>query len=177
MSKRPALWIVVALGLVLAGFVGVLAARGQAGTQQADSPLLGQPAPDVSGPAIDGSQVSLAQFRGRYVVVNFFASWCVPCQQEQPELTRFAERHSAAGDAQVLSVIYQDSTDAVRKLFEKNASTWPVIDDSKAKVDFGVRGVPESFLVDPQGIVLVRVTGGVTADGLDRLVEQARARA
>jgi cytochrome c biogenesis protein CcmG/thiol:disulfide interchange protein DsbE len=175
--RRPALWIAVGLGVVLAAFVGVLATRGQAGETQADSPLLGQQAPEVAGTAINGGSVSLAQYRGRYVVVNFFASWCVPCQQEQPELTRFSQRHSSAGDAQVVSVVYQDSADAVRKLFEKSGSGWPVIDDSKAKVDFGVRGVPESFLIDPQGIVLARITGGVTAAGLDRLLDQAKARA
>jgi cytochrome c biogenesis protein CcmG, thiol:disulfide interchange protein DsbE len=174
--KRPALWIAVGIGIVAAAFVGVLATRHQAGDVQADSPLLGQQAPEVAGPSLDGSNVSLAQFRGRYVVVNFFASWCVPCQQEQPELTRFAQQHSAAGDAQIVSVVYQDSADAVRQMFAKSGSGWPVIDDSKAKVDFGVRGVPESFLVDPQGIVLARITGGVTEAGLDRLLTQAKER-
>jgi cytochrome c biogenesis protein CcmG, thiol:disulfide interchange protein DsbE len=61
-------------------------------------------------------------------------------------------------------------------MFAKSGSGWPVIDDSKAKVDFGVRGVPESFLVDPQGIVLARITGGVTEAGLDRLLTQAKER-
>lgn len=119
--------------------------------------------------------MKLSDLRGRYVVVNFFATWCIPCVREHPELIRFADRHPVE-QAQVLMVIYDDQPAAVRQFFAKRGGDWPVLDDPGAKVDFGVRGVPESFLVDPDGFVLTRLVGGVTADGLDRLLSQAEAR-
>jgi cytochrome c biogenesis protein CcmG/thiol:disulfide interchange protein DsbE len=173
-ERHTARWAALAVAVVIAALVAVLATRPPASDLVAPSPIVGQAAPEVEGPALDGTTVRLSELRGGWVVVNFFATWCIPCVREHPELVRFSDRHDPA-DVMVLSVIYDDQRDDVAEFFADRGGAWPVVDDSGAKVDFGVRGVPESFLVGPDGVVRTRLVGGVTADGLDRLVRQAGA--
>ena len=170
--RHPARWAALAVGVVVAVFVVVLATRPPASDVVAPSPIVGQPAPEVEGPGLDGDAVRLSDLRGRWVVVNFFATWCVPCLREHPELVRFSDRHDSAS-VQVLAVVYDDQPADVARFFRERGGDWPVVDDVGAKVDFGVRGVPESFLVDPDGVVRTRLVGGVTADGLSSLLRQA----
>jgi cytochrome c biogenesis protein CcmG/thiol:disulfide interchange protein DsbE len=169
--------VVAALAVAL---VAVLATRPNFEAVQARSPLLGKPAPEVVASDLDGRPLRLSALRGRFLLVNFFASWCVPCQHEHPELTAFNQRHQASGDAAVLGVVFEDDPAAVRRFVAERAVDWPMVVDPKGKValDFGVRGPPESFLIDPNGIVLVKFVGEVRAAQLDALVreaEQARA--
>jgi cytochrome c biogenesis protein CcmG/thiol:disulfide interchange protein DsbE len=167
---------------VAVAFLVVLATRRSAEQSAADSPLLGLPAPEVIGKGLDGSTVRLSQLQGRYVLLNFFASWCGPCQAEHDDLLRFQETHQVTGDATVLAVLFNDTPKAARRFFEVHGGDWPVIanQDARVSLDFGVRGPPESFLISPEGIVLTRIVGEVDADRLDDLVAEAdalRARA
>src|SRR6478735_1886724 len=152
-QRHTARWAAISVGVVVVLFVGLLATRKSADTLHADSPLLGKQAPATSGVSFSGPSdqptpsVSLSSFGGKYVLVNFFASWCVPCQEEQPDLQSFSDRHTGAADAGVLGVVYDDKADAVRSFLDEHGGGWPVIDSSRSKVDWGVRGVPESFLV------------------------------
>lgn len=172
--RRTALWAAVSVGLVVALFIGVLATRQPAANRVAPSRLVGRAAPDVAGPTIDGRSFKLGDVKGKYVLVNFFATWCIPCVREQPEMVKFSAAHAGVGDATVVSVIYQDEPSDVRSFFATKGGDWPVVDDEAAKVDYGVRGVPESFLVDPDGVVLSRIVGGVTSAGLERLLAEAK---
>jgi len=169
------------VGLSLLLLIGVLATRDSATSAVAPSQLIGRPAPEIEGPVVQGptnegggsgaTVLRLSDLRGRWVVVNFFATWCVPCVREHPELARFAQSHPAE-QAQVVSVVYDDQPEDVRRFFAQRGGDWPVVDDPGSKVDYGVRGVPESFLVAPDGTVRSRIIGGVTAAGLDALLRQ-----
>ncbi|MFP5321366.1 MAG: TlpA family protein disulfide reductase [Acidimicrobiia bacterium] len=172
--RRIGPWIAGAVLVVLAGFVAVLATGGD--DRGVRSTLIGLPAPGIAGETIDGGSYDLAEQRGEYVVVNFFATWCVPCIREHPELVEFDERHRAAGDASVVSVVFDSRPAQVLEFFERNGGEWPVVvdPDGRTALDYGVSGVPESYLLAPDGTVLVKIEGGVTADELDRLLRQVQ---
>ena len=169
--RRPgrAAWVAVPVALVLVLLIVVLATREPATDRVAKSERLGKPAPAVSGETLDGGTYDLGDRQGRWVVVNFFATWCVPCEKEHPELRAFAAEHAELGDAEVVSVVFQDDPSEVREFFEKNGGDWPVVFDEKTQIgiDYGVSGIPESYLIDPNGIVRVKLIGGVTQAGLD----------
>jgi cytochrome c biogenesis protein CcmG/thiol:disulfide interchange protein DsbE len=179
-SGHPVRWIAAAVAVVVALFFAVLATRQPAASRQASSPLLGKPAPDIRGQSvIDGRPVKLADSKGRFVLVNFVASWCVACAEEHSDLVSFTQRHRAAADADVLGVVFDDRDADVRRFFERRGGEWPVVSDPEGKValDYGVRGPPESFLIDADGFVISKIIGRVTADGLDQLVRRAKAGA
>src|SRR5215210_4308039 len=129
--RHTALFVSIGLAAVLALFVGVLATREPSQDRTTDSPLIGEVAPSLRGTSlVDGATVDLDALRGQWVVVNFFATWCIPCRTEHPELLSFSRRHGQAGDASVVSVVFQDDPEAVRDFFAEEDSAWPVIDGS-----------------------------------------------
>lgn len=178
-KRRTAVVVAVALGVVLALLIAVLATRDPATDRQADSPLIGRAAPAIEGETLSGESFDLDELRGQWVVVNFFATWCVPCRQEHPELVRFAEQHAEAGDASVVSVVFDDEPEQVQAYFDENGGTWPVVagEGTGVILDYAVSGVPESFVVAPNGVVVAKVTGGVSAEGLDQIIAEVEARA
>ncbi|MEY2399401.1 MAG: cytochrome c biosis protein CcmG, thiol:disulfide interchange protein DsbE [Actinomycetota bacterium] len=172
--RRVAPWIAGAVGLVLIGVIAVAATSSPAESRIATSPLLGRAAPAARGAVVSGPPATLADMRGKWVLVNFFATWCVPCRREHPELVQFAARHAKADDAGVLQVVYGDRVPTVQSFLNKNGGPWTVLDDPKGAIalDWGVRGLPESYLVDPDGVVQAKITGGATADGLESLLKK-----
>ena len=172
--RRRAAWIALPVALAIGLLVLVLATRDSASVRNASSPILGKLAPPVVGVTTAGESFDLDDWRGRWVIVNFFQSTCVPCIMEHPELVAFSERHAPAGDAEVVSVVFDDSVDNVRRFFEANGGDWPVLVEGggQAAIAYGVTGVPESYLVAPSGAVVWKQLGGVTADGIDDVIAQ-----
>ncbi|MGQ0433498.1 MAG: TlpA family protein disulfide reductase [Microthrixaceae bacterium] len=176
---RTALVASVVIAVLAALLVAVLATRDPSVERVTQSPLLGRLAPAITGQTLDGDQFDLASQRGRWVVVNFFATWCIPCIEEHPELVRFDAAHAAAGDASIVSVLFDDDADDARDVFRERGGDWPVVidDDGSVGVAYGVARVPESFLVAPDGTVVQRLVGGVTAAQLDRILAEYEAAA
>ncbi|MDD9371526.1 MAG: TlpA disulfide reductase family protein [Acidimicrobiales bacterium] len=176
--SRVGLIVSLVVALLAVAFVGVLATREPATERRAKSPLIGQVAPALVAPTLDGAEFDIDDHRGQWVVVNFFATWCGPCRDEHPELVAFDESHQAAGDATVVSVVYDDSEDDVRAFFAEQGGDWPVVtDDGLAAVDYGVIAVPETYLVTPLGYVVQKYTGGVTQNAIEQDIATLEAAA
>jgi cytochrome c biogenesis protein CcmG, thiol:disulfide interchange protein DsbE len=155
------------IGAVLVLFIGVLATREPAG--DVANPLVGRRVPALAGPTLDGGHLDVDSLRGKWVVVNFLASWCVGCIEEHPDLVRFAETYDE--DVVVVGVAYNDHAESLREFFRVKGGDWPVIlsQGNVAAYDFGVTGVPESFVVRPDGLI-VAWSQGVTYDWLERVI-------
>ena len=160
-----------AVFVVLLGFTVVLA-KGLGGPQLAESPLLGQPAPVFDLARLDSGRIKSRDFGGRIYVVNYWASWCVPCREEAPVLEDFATRHASDG-VQLVGIVFADELDAARSFVKEFKLTYPQLDDptGRTAVDYGVRGVPETFVVDQRGVVMARLIGALSPGTLDRVVE------
>jgi cytochrome c biogenesis protein CcmG/thiol:disulfide interchange protein DsbE len=133
----------------------------------------GQPIPDRTLPKLSGSGTgNVADYRGKWVFVNVWASWCEPCRQEAPALQHFydAERKH---DFVVLGVDSRDLSDDALSFVRRYGITYPQLRDGPGDVphDLGMTGFPESFLVDPQGKIALVRPGPVTADYLRASVE------
>ena len=166
----------IAVGLVLAVLVAVFATR-DSSRDRMTTHLVGGVAPAVVGTAVDGSTWDLDAHRGRWVLVNFFSTTCVPCIEEHPELVAFAEAHASTGDVRLVSVAFDDRPAAVAAFFAENGGGWPVLvtDTGQIAVDWGVVAVPESYLVTPSGHVAAKVVGGVDRNSLEDLLDQVSA--
>ena len=143
------------------------------------TPLIGATVADLSLPEItaDGAY-SFADQRGNIMVITFFASWCPPCQEEQPALAAAANQF-ANDDVEFVGVLYQDqpanAVDFINSFGRSDASTYVSDPDSLAAIEFGLFGIPETFFVDRDGTIVGKVSGGVdlpilltTIDAIDR---------
>ena len=174
---RRWLWIAVAVAVPIGVAANRFAQVTESGVVIAASSLIGRAAPPLAG-----TDVMLGRpFRlrtGRWTVVNFFATWCVPCRKEQPELVRFAATHAGRGDVGVVSVIYHDRGGAVRAFERTHGGRWPAVADPDGVIAsaYEVTAVPRSFVVAPSGVVVASVLGGLKAVRLDRIIASHRAK-
>jgi len=142
------------------------------------SAAVGKPAPAFDLASLDGTgRVSLQQHSGKVVVVNFFASWCVPCLEEHPALVRAWERYRTS-DVVLIGVLYQDSVESGRSFVRRLGTTWPtaIDDDGRTAISFGVFGVPETFFIGPDGIIAGRHFGPIDEVTLIRGIDTLRRR-
>ena len=136
------------------------------------SPLVGRAAPNFTLPQLDGPPVTLSRLRGQVVVINFWASWCAECQVEQAALDRTWQQFQDSGVV-VIGVNFEDSTGAARSYVRTQGVTYPVVEDasSQAALAYGLRGVPETFVVNQSGRVVNRVFGPVDTAALSSEID------
>jgi cytochrome c biogenesis protein CcmG/thiol:disulfide interchange protein DsbE len=171
--RRPRRLILAAWLLVgVVAFVALLTVSVGRPAGAVDTPIVGRPAPAFDLQTLDGGRLSLADLRGSPVVLNFWASWCIPCREEAPLLTAAAADYGARG-LRVVGVVYQDSAESARDFIGRYGQTYPgLLDpDGRTAIDYGVFGIPETFFIDASGIVRSRQIGAVTADDLRRQIE------
>ena len=162
-SSIAVLAVLAVVGLLVFGLVS------KGGSRVA----VGEPAPATSLPRLEGGGgESLADYRGRWVLVNFWASWCEPCKQEAPALEDFQRRHGGPKFT-VLGVDTRDLTDDGREFVREYGLSYPQLRDGDGSVahDYGTTGVPENYLVDPKGKVRWLLPGPVDEVYLRQQVE------
>ena len=173
-KSRVPLISAIVVACIAAGLIAILAtskSASETGTL-ADTPLQNKPAPNIVGQTIGGGSDSLSNYNGKWILLNFFASWCVPCQQEQPELVKFQDAHQS--DLVIFGVRFDDpDIGPIEQLMSKSGARWPIVDDPNAKIVYSVTGPPESFLISPGGVVLAHIIGPTTDAQLESILSQA----
>jgi len=166
------LGVKIAIVLALTVILGLFWRGLQMDPRAIPSVLLGKPAMPFSGADLmSGKPVSLAQFKGKVVLVNFWASWCTECAREHANLLRLQKQFADRPGFAMVGVVYQDKQEDARAFLEQKGAAYPSILDDKGAIgiDYGVYGVPESFLVDQAGVIRCKLTGPLVADNWDKV--------
>ena len=165
------------VALVVGSLVLLFALSPTGDERQEAAPTVGKTAPAIEATTTAGEDFVLDDLRGGWVLVNFFATWCGPCKAELPDLEAFARDN---GPGSVLSVAFdkKETKDDYEKFFAGTEETWPVITRGGASfaIDWGVIKLPESYLVAPNGKVVLKINGGVQASRLESYIAQAEGR-
>jgi cytochrome c biogenesis protein CcmG/thiol:disulfide interchange protein DsbE len=172
-------WLVA---LPLIGFValaGLFLARLHGGDpSKIPSALIGRPAPQTALPALEGlvsngaavPGLDPAVFKGKVSVVNVWASWCVPCHDEAPLLTALAKDKRL----QVVGINYKDSPDNARRFLGRYGNPFSIVGvdgNGRASIEWGVYGVPETFVVGREGTIVYKMVGPVTPENIDSVLK------
>lgn len=155
--SRRHIVVAAVVPLVLLGAMGIwLVARAPGASPTA----IGAMAPEIQLVNLDGDPVSLADLRGRPVVVNFWASWCEPCIEEFPLLVTAAEEH-AGTDLAIVGIVYQDRTESARAFMQRSGASWTAAmdPDGAAATAYGVVGPPETYFIGRDGRIVARQLG------------------
>ncbi len=151
--------------IIAAALVAVLSAGLGKNPNEIRSPLIGKAAPSfVLREVGTGRSVDLTQFRGKPVVLNFWATWCGPCWEEHPVLV--ANARALQPNVQFLGVVFQDSEEKILKFLSERGSSYPTVVDNAGKtaIAYGVGGIPETFFLDANGVIVAKHNGPMNYD-------------
>lgn len=140
-------------------------------TEMADVPEVGEPYTDFTFPNVKGVKVKLSDFKGKYIFVDFWASWCSPCRYQNPKLKRLYEQYKAS-NFEILGVSIDSEEDQWIKAVEKDKLTWiNVLSEggrtSEVSQLYGINGLPDNLLINPDGVIIKR---NIKADALEELL-------
>ena len=166
---------VLIVGIVLtAVLVGVLYLSLGKDPQHIESPLIGHPAPEFALQAVGTHEtIDLSRFRGKPVVLNFWATWCRPCWDEHPVLT--AQSQMLGDKVQFVGVVFQDEEAKIQSFLRDRGWAYPTLVDDKGKtaIAYGVGGVPETFFLDATGKIVAKYEGPISPEILQDNVMKA----
>jgi cytochrome c biogenesis protein CcmG/thiol:disulfide interchange protein DsbE len=169
--NRPVLIIGVA---ITAALVAVLFLGLGRDPQQIQSPLLGRAAPPFALKEVGSERtIDLAALRGKPTVINFWATWCMPCYQEHPVLVDNARL--LGSQVQFVGVVFNDDETSISKFLRERGSAYPTLLDAQGKtaIAYGVGGVPESFFLNRDGVIVAKFAGPMTTDILQANLAKA----
>jgi cytochrome c biogenesis protein CcmG/thiol:disulfide interchange protein DsbE len=164
---RRALFILPLLSFLLLGGYFALSLRPDYNPQELPSALIGKEAPPFQLTGLNGDGINRDALKGQPAVINFFASWCVPCRVEHPLLMRLAEQEHVP----LYGIDYKDQPEAARRLLSELGDPYRAIGvdrDGRVGLDFGVYGVPKTYVLDDSGHVRKRFVGPLTATQVNR---------
>jgi cytochrome c biogenesis protein CcmG/thiol:disulfide interchange protein DsbE len=137
------------------------------------SPLVGKPAPSFALREVGtGRTIDLAQFKGKPVVLNFWATWCGPCWEEHPILV--ANARALQPSVQFLGVVFQDSEEKILSFLNQRGSAYPTVVDERGKtaIAYGIGGVPETYFLDANGTIVAKHNGPMSGDVLQSYLQK-----
>jgi len=172
-TARRYYFLVAAVAVALVVVVGfqLLGRQPEPSGDLEAKPFPGYPAPDFILEDLDGNEVSLSSLRGKAVYLNFWATWCTPCVKEMPSLQEVYDKY---GDrVAIYAVNVGESRAVVSEFLEENGYTFTVLLDEDRVVAhrYQVRGIPTNIFIDSRGVVVERVTGGMTTSQMERAIE------
>jgi cytochrome c biogenesis protein CcmG/thiol:disulfide interchange protein DsbE len=168
---RRRMWRMLAL-LLAVSVLGLVLVTRLEGQPPVRSVLLDGPAPDLQGTTLDGGTFDLADWRGQVVLVNVWASWCPPCQQEQPLLVS-SYRELAPRGLHIVGINVRDKPEEARAFMQEfGQAPWPSVQDPDGRraVDWGTFALPETYLVDVDGTVVAKAVGELDATWIQQNV-------
>ncbi len=157
---------VAVCGIVLLLVVG-LTTGCDSSTLEAPIPiggLVGSPAPDFTLTDMAGNPVSLSQFKGKVVILNFWATWCPPCRDEMPSMEKLYNEYGDKGLVMLAINVEEKGRKTVAKFLKKTPYSFPILLDDKKSVStklYEVFRYPESFIIDRNGVVVEKIIGGI----------------
>ncbi|MEX1009600.1 MAG: TlpA disulfide reductase family protein [Acidimicrobiia bacterium] len=180
--KHPARWVALAVAVVVV-VLGVVLALNVGNDPQIESQknrLVGRDAPTFNLPTLTAERVTRDGLAGKAVIVNFWNTWCIPCQKELPSLKAFYDAHADDPDFAMVGIVRDEpkSKAGIENYVREHGMGWTIALDptAKAALDFGTRGQPETFAITPDGQIVGFQLAEVSVSNLEEMLAAARGR-
>lgn len=179
-QRKSGLWLAVLPLVIFLGLAGIfysLLTEDGRDVSALPSALLNDPAPVMEVPPLLGLRtngtmvpgIDGSTFNGKVSVFNVFASWCVPCRQEHPQIVKLGEDPRI----QVVGLNHKDNTTNAQAFLDELGNPYDVVGvdrNGRAAIEWGVYGVPETFLVNSEGVIFYKHVGPVSETALERII-------
>ena len=155
------------IGVVLLAFVVILATRESGNGAASSSPLIGELVPAVTGESLNGTNFDIDEFSNRWALINFFASWCTPCKAEHH---LFFEIKKEKPELFIFGISYKDNPNDSKKFLKEEGNPYSFVgidQDGKIGFEFGVFGLPETFIINNKSQIIFKHTGPLTREIID----------